>query len=195
MALILEGGLHIFGILRGGFLLSSTHDGGDNDFVLIRVLKPGGWVQIVECYHMCQSDNGMITETHALRQWSRLYLRSLDGLKDLRAPLRMQDLLTAAGLVNIEAKMIPLPLCEWPLGMVPVAPLVPRSHIGVLNSLDPRQRQIGAAVREHIRHALISLSLFPFNKRLDMAADAIYTLAASASRDASDPSLKAYFPL
>ena len=74
---------------------------------------------MVECYLMCQSDNGSITEEHALRQWSNKYIRSLDGLKDPRAPLRLQALFTTAGLVNVEMRMIPLPLCAWANGMEP----------------------------------------------------------------------------
>ena len=81
-----------------------------------RILKPDGWVQMVECYYMCQSDNGSITESHALRQWSNKYIRSMDGTKDPRAPLQIQNMLTAAGFVNIECTMIPLPLCGWSTG-------------------------------------------------------------------------------
>ena len=71
---------------------------------------------MVECYYMCQSDNGSITDTNALRQWSNKYLRALDGIKDLRAPLQLQNIFTSAGLVNVESRMIPLPLCGWPNG-------------------------------------------------------------------------------
>ena len=82
-----------------------------------RVLKPGGWVQMVELYWMCQSDNGSITGAHPLRQWSDKYLGSLEGIKDPRAPLRLHGLFSAAGLVEIEHKMIRLPLCGWSSGM------------------------------------------------------------------------------
>lgn len=82
-----------------------------------RVLRPGGWVQLVECYYMCQSDNGSITESHAIRQWSDNYIRSMDGIKDPRIPLQLYNLCTAAGFVDVESKMIPLPLCAWSTGM------------------------------------------------------------------------------
>ena len=82
-----------------------------------RVLKPGGWVQMIELYWMCQSDNGSITGGHPLRQWSDKYFRSLEGIKDPRAPLRLQGLFSAAGLVEIEHRMIRLPLCGWSSGM------------------------------------------------------------------------------
>lgn len=71
---------------------------------------------MTECYFMCQSNNGSITESHPLRRWSNSYLQSLEGIKDPRAPLRLQTLLSAAGFVGIEYKMIQMPLCGWPDG-------------------------------------------------------------------------------
>lgn len=71
---------------------------------------------MIECYFMCQSNNGSITESHHLRRWSSSYIRSLEGMKDPRAPLRLQALLAAAGFVEIEHRMIQLPLCGWPDG-------------------------------------------------------------------------------
>lgn len=81
-----------------------------------RVLKPGGWVQMTELYWMCQSDNGSITDSHPLRRWSDHYIRSLEGIKDPRAPLRLHGHFSAAGLIEIEQRMIPLPLCGWSSG-------------------------------------------------------------------------------
>ena len=72
---------------------------------------------MTECYYMCQSDNGSINESHALRRWSDLYMRSLEQIKDPRAPVRLQSLLTGARFTNVEVKMIPLPLCGWPQGI------------------------------------------------------------------------------
>jgi hypothetical protein len=72
---------------------------------------------MVECYFMCQSDNGSITDSHPLRRWSSNYIRSLEGIKDPRAPQRLQSLFTAAGFVEIEHTMIPMPLCGWSNGM------------------------------------------------------------------------------
>ena len=68
---------------------------------------------MVECYFMCQSDNGSINDNSSLRQWSNNYISALDGIKDPRAPMQMQNMFTAAGLVNIERRMIQLPLCGW----------------------------------------------------------------------------------
>lgn len=96
----------------------------DNTFegeakIFQRVLKPGGWVQMVECYYMCQSDNGSITQSHPLHEWSSAYISALDGMKNPRAPMQLQALFTAAGFVEVESKMIPLPLCGWSTGEGP----------------------------------------------------------------------------
>ena len=69
---------------------------------------------MVEFYRMCQSDNGSINDQSALRQWSVNYMRSLETLKDPRAPMQLQNMLTAAGMRNAECRMIPVPLCGWP---------------------------------------------------------------------------------
>jgi hypothetical protein len=71
---------------------------------------------MVEIYFNIQSDNGSLTAGNALRQWSEKYIQALDPLKDLRAGMRLASLMTAAGLVDVESKMIPLPLCGWSNG-------------------------------------------------------------------------------
>ena len=78
-----------------------------------RVTKPGGWLQLVECYYMCQSDNGSIGDTNALRRWSDNYIRALDSTKDPRSALQLQNMLVTAGLQSVETRMIPVPLCAW----------------------------------------------------------------------------------
>jgi hypothetical protein len=50
---------------------------------------------------------------HALRQWSSRYFESLGETKDLRIPLRLQDIMRAAGFVDVEQRMLPLPTCAW----------------------------------------------------------------------------------
>ncbi|KAG0649526.1 Methyltransferase laeA [Hyphodiscus hymeniophilus] len=104
---------------------------------IFRVLRGGGWSQMVEVYYNVQSDNGSLTpgtlsqvgETecllisncseHALSQWSARYLESMEGLKDLRVPLRLSNMMRAAGFVDVESRMIQLPTCAWSTGSHP----------------------------------------------------------------------------
>ncbi len=81
-----------------------------------RVLKPGGWLQMVEIYYNAQSDNGSLTDYHALRQWSAKYLEALGDLKNPRASLHLRNMMIEAGFVDLESRMIPLPLSGWSQG-------------------------------------------------------------------------------
>ena len=71
---------------------------------------------MIECYFMCQSDNGSMTDSHPLRRWSLKYLESIGGIKDPRAPTKLPQLVAEAGFVEIEHRMIQMPLCGWPDG-------------------------------------------------------------------------------
>jgi hypothetical protein len=68
---------------------------------------------MIEFYLMCQSDNGSLTENHALRRWSTKLMRALENVKNPRVPMQLQTLLSEAGMVNVESKMIPIPLSPW----------------------------------------------------------------------------------
>ncbi|PYH78144.1 S-adenosyl-L-methionine-dependent methyltransferase [Aspergillus uvarum CBS 121591] len=140
-----------------------------------RVLKPGGWVQLVEMYFNVQSDNGSLTEEHALRQWSTKFMQSLDDRKDLRVGTRLKDLLMAAGMDQVDARMIPLPLSGW--------------------SNDPRAREIGAANLKCTNQLLPALALYPMTQRLGMPYEEFEQMISRAQEEAGRPGLKAYFPL
>ncbi|TEY59596.1 hypothetical protein BOTCAL_0191g00140 [Botryotinia calthae] len=142
---------------------------------MLRVLRPGGWCQLVELHHNAQSDNGSLTEAHALRQWSTRYNESLNGVKDLRVAPRLPEMMRAAGFVDIEHRMIPLHTCGW--------------------SSDARDYDIGTANRENVQQFLGSIAIYPFAERLEMPIQDVQLLVAQARVEADDPLLKAYFPL
>lgn len=71
---------------------------------------------MTEIYFNVQSDNGSITDQHALRRWSTQYMRALEDRKDIRIGSRLRSFFEEVGLVEIDAKMIPLPLSAWSSG-------------------------------------------------------------------------------
>ncbi|RJE27057.1 hypothetical protein PHISCL_00642 [Aspergillus sclerotialis] len=142
---------------------------------IVRVLKPGGWVQIVEIYFNAQSDNGSITEQSALRQWSINFMGAFGQTRDLRIGARLKSLLMEAGLVEVDTRMIPLPLSAWPG--------------------DARMRDIGAFNRDNIQRLLPALGSYPLTRRLRMPQEQFQRLTIQAQQEAGNPSLKPYFPL
>ncbi|CAG8020845.1 unnamed protein product [Penicillium olsonii] len=160
---------------------------------VVRVLKPGGWAQMVEIYFNVQSDNGSITDEHALRKWSTKYLSALEDKKDLRIGSKLRTLMADAGFVEVDTKMIPLPLSAWSTGWFFKDPW----EITVTDSLisDLRMKGIGESNHENAQQLLQSLALYPLTQRLHMPPEVFTSLVAQAQREAADPTLKAYFPL
>ncbi|KAK4204137.1 S-adenosyl-L-methionine-dependent methyltransferase, partial [Triangularia verruculosa] len=142
---------------------------------IFRVLRPGGWCQMVEIYYNAQSDNGTLTANHALQVWSQSYLQSIQHYKDPRVALRLQTLMTEAGFVEVESRLITLPLSGW--------------------SSDPRDREIGAANRANVHRLLSALAMYPFSQGLGMSNTDIQLLVAQARSEADNPAFKAYFPM
>lgn len=142
---------------------------------IFRVLKPGGWCQMVEIYFNAQSDNGTLTPDHALSQWSRQYLESQEPHHDPRAPLQMASWMRSAGFTEVESRLMTLPMCGW--------------------SSIPRDYEIGVSNRDNVSQLLSSLALYPFTQMLGMSFTDFQLLVAQARSEASNPAFKAYFPL
>ncbi|EPE10687.1 umta methyltransferase [Ophiostoma piceae UAMH 11346] len=142
---------------------------------IFRVLRPGGWCQLAEIYFQAQSDNGSLTDDHALRHWSRLYLQAIGQYKDPRAPTRLDSLLRSAGFTEIEVNVIQVPMCGWPA--------------------DARMKQAGCINRENVQRTLSSQAMYLFTEKLRMPYDQAQVLIAQARLEADNPAFKAYFPL
>ncbi|KAI6381089.1 hypothetical protein MCOR25_001388, partial [Pyricularia grisea] len=142
---------------------------------IYRVLVPGGWCQMVEMSFVSQSDNGTLTEYHALSQWSEKYRQSQSPYKDPDAASQLATLMMGAGFVDVEARDMPLPMSAW--------------------SNNARERSIGAANRDNVHKLLASLATYPFAQGLGMSLKDIHLLVAQARNEAENPAYKAYFRL
>jgi len=91
---------------------------------------------MVEIYFNAQSDNGTLTASksrqmslpyaapccsgmlidcgdHALQVWSQSYMQSVSAYKDPRAAMRLENLMRQAGFVEVEQRVLTLPLSGW----------------------------------------------------------------------------------
>ncbi|CAI6337058.1 unnamed protein product [Periconia digitata] len=83
-----------------------------------RLLKPGGWVQMMEYYPNIQSDSGLLSDQSALTRWWTTYANAMErSNRDPRIGQRLQPLLTGAGLRNVHGARISLPIGAWPSGI------------------------------------------------------------------------------
>ena len=103
-----------------------TTCGSDHDAKCDSVLKPGGWVQMVEWNLKIQSDNGRIDRLQSLRQWEGLYSRSLgqtevpEGRKDRDIYSKLETLLRGAGFNPVLSETREVPVAPWSAGEQPM---------------------------------------------------------------------------
>ncbi|KAK7522516.1 S-adenosyl-L-methionine-dependent methyltransferase [Phyllosticta citriasiana] len=142
---------------------------------MCRLLRPGGWVQTVELYYIIQSDSGLLTDGHALMQWSNGYRYSMDSDRDPRAGRNLGQLMRNAGLEDVNEVTYRLPIGGW--------------------STDPKMRHVGELNLENFGAMLDSLAVWPFIEKLEWSKDQVAALTCKAREEAKDTRLKLYMPL
>ncbi len=82
------------------------------------LLKPGGWVQMIEYYPLVQSDSGLLTDQSAVRRWWESYEAAMQRLRrDPRIGRRLNDLLTQNGYRDVAVEVQHLPIGGWHTGI------------------------------------------------------------------------------
>ena len=81
------------------------------------LLRPNGWVQIVEYYLNIQSSSGRLTDRSAVRRWWLAYAEAMNGMnRDPRIGTRLQHLFTEARFGDVRVETIQLPIGDWDTG-------------------------------------------------------------------------------
>ncbi|RDA95114.1 hypothetical protein CP533_2141 [Ophiocordyceps camponoti-saundersi (nom. inval.)] len=137
---------------------------------MIRVLRPGGWCQMVEVYFNAQSDNGTLERDHALSRWSRDYLDTMHRHKDPRAAMHLASWMRSEGFTEVESRLLTLPMCAWPS--------------------EAREQRIGTANSDNVAQLLYSLALYPLIQLKGMSQQELNSLVERARTEAGTQSLK-----
>lgn len=122
-------------------------------------------------------------------------MRALEDRKDLRIGSRLRNFFEEAGLVEVDTKMIPLPLSAWSSGKFLLHCWSKCGKTNVDIDIDSRMRDIGRYNSENIQQLLRSLALYPLTQRLHMSTQSFDRLVEQAQDEARNHTLKAYFPL
>jgi hypothetical protein len=81
------------------------------------LLRPEGWVHIVEYYLNVQSSSGRLTHQSAIRRWWNDYAHAMSRMnRDPRVGSRLQHLLTEARLADVRVETVQLPIGDWDPG-------------------------------------------------------------------------------
>jgi hypothetical protein len=81
------------------------------------LLRPNGWIQVVEYYLNIQSSSGLLTDESAVRRWWSKYSEAMSQMNcDPRIGNRLQSLFNEARLGYVRVETIQLPIGDWETG-------------------------------------------------------------------------------
>lgn len=137
------------------------------------LLKPNGWIQMMEYYPNIQSDSGRISDMPALQRWYQWYVAAMGRCnRDPRVGTRLQQLLTEGGLRDVGGRSLQLPIGGW-------------------NS-DPNKASIGRDSVEMVGELLDSLSIWPFTEQLGKTKAEVLALMNDVRAELENSTLKLY---
>lgn len=85
------------------------------------LLRPNGWLQMMEYYANIQSDSGRLSSQSALRRWWEAYVSAMErSNRDPRIGQRLQQLMTEAGLRDVGGTIMHVPIGGWDPGNGPL---------------------------------------------------------------------------
>ncbi|KAL6710944.1 hypothetical protein ACN47E_006819 [Coniothyrium glycines] len=143
---------------------------------MMLLLRPGGWVQMMEHYPMIQSDSGQLSDQAAVRRWWQAYESAMRRLnRDPRIGRRMQQLLTEKGFRDVRVVIERIPIGGW--------------------HLDPTKAQIGQQAVEMVGDLLDSLGVWPFTANLGWSAAQFEYLMHEVRAELANTRLKLYMDL
>ncbi|KAM3420168.1 hypothetical protein BST61_g3463 [Cercospora zeina] len=134
---------------------------------LYALLKPDGWLQMVEVHALFQSDSGR--DAPFLSRWWEWYSdKMIQMRKNPRIASQLGTLMTNAGFTDLHCRVLRLPLGSW----------------------DPANAQIGMQMRDVIDQTLVDVSLYPFLALGRMPRAQYDHLIAGARAELRRPELK-----
>lgn len=157
---------------------------------LRHLLKPGGWLQMVEIQFPFQSASGLLPDESCLTQWWQWYSWALHRMgKNVRIGRELGQLLTAQGFQHVRPVSRDVPIGDWDPGSFPSAmsPKLLMVEFGI------EQANLGIKNLEIVQRMLASLSLFPFLHSEGMSEDAYRTLINGTRAELRNPEYKLYY--
>ncbi|KAI4948130.1 hypothetical protein J4E91_006124 [Alternaria rosae] len=140
------------------------------------LLRPGGWVQIMEYLPIIQSHNGRLTDQHAVRKWWQEYQSAMAGMdRDPRIGRRLKQLLLDNRYRDVDVDIVQLHIGDWSKKVAYV--LTKRPSVQMIGDL------------------LESLGLWPFTSKLGWTAARFEELMQDVRAELQDVGSNLYIEL
>ncbi|KAF2746339.1 S-adenosyl-L-methionine-dependent methyltransferase [Sporormia fimetaria CBS 119925] len=140
------------------------------------LLKPNGWIQIMEYYPNIQSWNGRLTPQSALTNWYGMYVSAMErARRNPRVGQRLHEYMTEARLRDIHVEMVHFPIGGW--------------------DPDPNKASIGRKNVPVVSELLESYAIWPLTEVLSQSVAEARGVIERAQAELRDESLKLYIPV
>ncbi|CAH0052544.1 unnamed protein product [Clonostachys solani] len=138
--------------------------------------KPGGWLEVIDSSVPCRSDDGSLTEDHALHQWMSLMLKASENLgRSIAASNHHKQRFINAGLKNVTQRAYKWPTNPWPK--------------------DSKNKELGFWTLANIENGLEGISMALLTRGLGWTKEQLLPFLAVVRKDMRDPHIHAYWTI
>ncbi|KAH7110441.1 S-adenosyl-L-methionine-dependent methyltransferase [Dactylonectria macrodidyma] len=139
-------------------------------------LAPGGYVELLEVDGFLISDDGTLTENHAISKWCK-FLR--EAAAKLGRPYEQTDklkkIMAEVGFTDVVETCFKWPTNRW--------------------AKDKKFKELGAWNNENTARFLEAATLAPFTRGLGWSKEEVHVFLVDVRRDLNDPKIHAYSPI
>ncbi|OAG37876.1 hypothetical protein AYO21_07982 [Fonsecaea monophora] len=137
-------------------------------------LNPGGWVEFQDFDINYYSQDGSLTEEHAVRRWLALCHQAAGKIgRTLRVGKHLEQWVNDSGFVNVQAVKVPVPIGPWPR--------------------DKRLKRMGLVNWTQIFEGLQAVSLRLFLGVLEWTQDELESLLVDVRKDLKNREIHALY--
>ncbi|EGU82511.1 hypothetical protein FOXB_06975 [Fusarium oxysporum f. sp. conglutinans Fo5176] len=139
-------------------------------------LAPGGYVELQDIDAFMESDDGTLTEAHALSKWCKLLREAAVKLGRPYIPTKdLKGIMDKVGFTSIVETRFKWPSNRWPK--------------------DKKYKELGAWNNENTNLVLESITLAPLTRGLDWTMEEVNVLLVDVRKELNDPNIHAYWPI
>ncbi|GKT42096.1 putative methyltransferase tdiE [Colletotrichum spaethianum] len=138
-------------------------------------LVPGGWVELQELDLFATSDDGTLTEDHALSKWCKLLQGASEKLgRPYISPPPLKSLLSEIGFVDVSLSLYKWPSNPW--------------------AKDPKYRELGVLQCENALSGVEGFTMASLTRAYDWTPEEVNVLLIDVRNDIKNRNIHAYWP-
>ncbi|KAH7247650.1 S-adenosyl-L-methionine-dependent methyltransferase [Fusarium redolens] len=139
-------------------------------------LAPGGYIELLEVDGFLMSDDGTLTEDHALWKWCNLLREAAAKLgRPYEQTDKFREIMAEVGFTEVVETRFKWPTNHW--------------------AKDKKYKELGTWNNENTARFLEAATLAPFTRVLKWSKEEVHIFLADVRKELNDPKIHAYSPI